>query len=90
MLWQLKETLSVNSTSLIHKQTLWYSVHIFTLEGESKGNDIPDDFAGDVTGVFLGDTLGDVVKGSSSFPKREGGGISVHEGALGPPITTDP
>ena len=57
-----------------------------TLVGEPAGDDSPDDFAGEVTGVFLGDPLGDVVAVSSSFSKREGGGKSVQEGALGPPI----
>ena len=56
-----------------------------TFDGEVAGDDIPEDFAGDVTGVFLGDPLGEVVEGSSSFPSREGGSTSVHEGALGPP-----
>ena len=57
-----------------------------TFEGETAGDDFPD-FAGEVTGVFLGDPLGEVVEASSSFPspRREGGGKSVHEGALGPP-----
>ena len=49
---------------------------------------------GDVTGVFLGEPLGEVVKVSPSFPKREAGGKSVHEGALGapnaPPTAIDP
>jgi len=57
---------------------------LLTFDGEPAGDGIPD-FAGDVTGVFLGDPLGEVVEGSSSLPRREGGGRSVHEGALGPP-----
>lgn len=58
---------------------------MFTFDGELAGDDIPEDLVGDVTGVFLGDPLGDVVKVSPSFPRRDGGGKSVHEGALGPP-----
>ena len=34
--------------------------HFLTFEGEPAGDDIPD-LEGDVTGVFLGDRLGDVV-----------------------------
>lgn len=60
------------------------STTLLTFDGEPAGDGIPD-FAGDVTGVFLGDPLGEVVEGSSSLPRREGGGRSVHEGTLGPP-----
>ena len=67
-----------------------FSCSFLTFDGEPAGDAIPD-FVGDVTGVFLGDTLGDVVDGLSSFPRREGGGRSVHEGALGPaPYAIDP
>jgi len=61
---------------------------LLTFDGELAGDDIPVDFAGDATGVFRGDTLGDVVKVSPSFPRRDGGGKSVHEGALGPPTAS--
>lgn len=67
---------------------------LLTFDGELAGDDIPEDFAGDVAGVFLGEPLGDVVEGSPSFPTRDGGGKSVHEGALGsptaPPTAIDP
>lgn len=62
---------------------LYSPTFFLTFDGEPAG-DVILDFAGDVTGVFLGDPLGEVVVGSSSF-RREGGGTSVHDGALGPP-----
>ena len=67
---------------------LYPYLFLLTFDGELTG----DDFAGDVTGVFLGEPLGDVVTVSPSFPRRDGGGKSVHEGALGtaPPTATDP
>ena len=79
--------------SLILPPPLFPTVEIFpcilylfllTFDGELAGGD----FAGDETGVFLGD----VVTVSPSFPRRDGGGKSVHEGALGtaPPTAIDP
>ena len=56
-----------------------------TLDGDPTGDDILD-FTGDVTGVFLGDTLlGDESIGSAR--NSDGGCKSVDDWALGTPAT---
>lgn len=60
-----------------------------TLDGDPAGDDILD-FTGDVTGVFLGDTLGDTPLGDESMGSAlnsDGGCKSVHDWALGTPAT---